>query len=110
MAKDDTSFGDSFDPDLDELERLSNEVLDRIERRLFDEAERKCFDLKLRFPDTIDWIDRSAELHEARGNVDKAVEHYRRCLDYIDRHPDGFDAESRGWYRQKIGRLLHTRG
>lgn len=106
MADFETSFGDSFDPDLDELERLSNEAVDRIERGLFDEAERKCFELKLRFPDMIDWIDRSAALHEARGNVGKAVERYRMCLDYIDRHPDGFDAASRKWYRGRIDRLL----
>jgi hypothetical protein len=105
MSNHETEPEDFFDPDLDELETLSNGVLDRNESGLLDEAERMCLELKARFPDTIDWIDRSAELHEARGHVDRAVEHYRLCLAYIDRHPDGFDDESREWYRERIDRL-----
>jgi tetratricopeptide (TPR) repeat protein len=105
MTHNETEPEDFFDPDLAELETLSNGVLDRIESGLLDEAERMCLDLKARFPDTIDWIEHSAAIHEARGNIDKAVEHYRRCLAYIDRHPDDFDEEVREGYQERIDRL-----
>ena len=96
----------SYDPELDELERLSNCVVDLIEIGHLDEAERKCLELKTRFPDMIDWIERSAAVQEARGRVDQAIEHYRRCLAYIDNCPDGFDTDSREWYRSQIDRLI----
>jgi hypothetical protein len=95
----------SYDPDLDALERLSNGVIDLIERGRLDEAQRNCLELKTRFPDQIDWIERSAAVCEARGRVDEAIEHYRRCLVFIDSHPDGFDSDSREWYRSQINRL-----
>ncbi len=105
MSDIETNPGEIADPELDELERLSNGALDLIENGLFDEAERTCIELKARFPDTIDWMERSAALHEARGHVDKAVEHYRLCLAYIDRNSEGFDSESREWYQEQIDRL-----
>lgn len=104
MAAIETDPDEFFDPELDELETLSNGVLDLIEKGLLDEAERMCLELKARFPDMIDWIERSASLHEARGHVDKAVEHDRLCLAYIDRHLDDFDEESREWYQGRIDR------
>jgi tetratricopeptide (TPR) repeat protein len=97
---------DWFDPDLAELEDLSNGALDLIESRRLDEAERVCLELKKRFPDQIDWIERSATLHVARGQIDQAIEHYEQCLAHIDRYPDGFDSDSRAWYRDQIDRLL----
>ncbi len=105
MTNIETDPGEFFDPEMAELETLSNGALDLIENGLLDEAERVCLELKARFPDEIDWIERSAELHEARGHVDDAVEHYRLCLVYIDRNPDGFDADSREWYQEQIDRL-----
>jgi len=105
MTDIETDPGEFFDPELAELERLSNGALDLIETGLFEEAERTCTELKARFPDTIDWIERFAALHEARGHVDKAVEHYRLCLAYIDHKSEGFDAESREWYQEQIDRL-----
>ena len=97
---------DWFDPDLRELEEFSNGALDLIESGRLDEAERMCLELKKRFPDQIDWIERSATLHFARGQVDQAIEHYEQCLAHIDRYPDGFDSDSRAWYRNQIDRLL----
>jgi hypothetical protein len=93
------------DPDLDALERLSNGVLDLIERGCLDEAQRNCLELKTRFPDQIDWIERSAAVCEARGQIDEAIQHYGRCLVFIDSHPEGFDSDSKEWYRSQIGRL-----
>jgi tetratricopeptide (TPR) repeat protein len=101
----DTSL-DWFDPDLAELEELSNGALDLIEIGRLDEAERMCFELKKRFPNQIDWNEHSAALYVARGQVDQAIAHYEQCLAHIDRYPDGFDLDSRAWYRDQIDRLL----
>lgn len=60
MADVETDPDELLDLELAELETLSNGVLDLIENGLFDEAERTCLELKARFPDTIDWIERSA--------------------------------------------------
>ena len=100
---------DDFDRELEELERMSNGVLELIGKNCLDEAERMCAELKARFPDTIDWMERSAEVHEARGRVDRAVEHYRLCLTHIDSHPDEFDREVREWYQDRIDRLRDDR-
>ena len=94
-----------FDPELAELEELSNGALDLIENGRLSEAERKCLELKKRFPDQIDWIERSAAVCKARGQIDQAIDHYRRCLAHIDSNPDGFDSDSRAWYRSQIDRL-----
>ena len=94
-----------FDRELAELEALSNGALDLIERGRFDDAERVCLELKRRFPEQIDWIDRFAQLHLARGQVGRAIECYRECLAHIERDPDGFDSDSRAWYRDEIARL-----
>jgi len=64
-----------------------------------------CLELRRRFPDQIDWIERSAALHVARGQVDQAIERYQECLAHVDRYPDGFDSDSRAWYWEKIAQL-----
>jgi len=102
------TFG-PYVPELDELDRLSNSVVDLIDAGRFGGAEHACRELKNRFPDMIDWIDRTGSLHEARGELSQAIEHYRRCIDYIDSHPDGFDADSRNWYQSRIERLESRR-
>ena len=96
-----------YDLELDLLERLSNGVIDLIERGHLDEAERNCLELETRFPDQIDWMERSAAVYEARGQVDRAIEHYRRCLTHIDRHPHDFDSDTRERYQSQIDRLRH---
>lgn len=91
--------------DDDNLEELSNSVLDLIKEGRLDDAEDACKQLKSEFPDLIDWIERTGAVHEARGEADKAVEYYQRCLQYIDDHPDGFEEASKDWYRRSIKRL-----
>ena len=108
MFHDDADAND-FDFDLAELEALSNGVLDLIEHGRFIEAERICRELKTRFPDQKDWLDRLAILHEARGEVDRAIRCYQGCLKHIDRYPGGFDSDSRAWYRDQIARLRSER-
>ena len=94
-----------FDDDDDNLEQLSNSVVDLINEGRLDEAEDACKQLQREFPDVIDWIERTGALHEARRETDKAVDYYRRCLQYIDDHPDYFEEASKDWYRRSIKRL-----
>ena len=91
--------------DDDNLEQLSNSVVDLIKEGRLDDAEDACKQLKREFPDLIDWIERTGAVHEARGDADKAVVYYRRCLQYIDDHPDYFEEASKDWYRRSIKRL-----
>lgn len=91
--------------DDDNLEQLSNSVVDLIQEGRLDEAEEACRQLKREFPDVIDWIERTGAVHEARGETDKAIDYYRRCLQYIDDHPDYFEEASKDWYRRSIKRL-----
>lgn len=93
------------DPELDELEQLSNSVIDLIQAGHLDDAERACLELRRRFPDMIDWIERTGAVHEARGDYRQAVEHYRRCIEFIERSPEDFDADSMDFYRYAIARL-----
>ncbi|MFQ5601286.1 MAG: SEC-C metal-binding domain-containing protein [Candidatus Krumholzibacteriia bacterium] len=94
-----------FVDDEDNLEELSNRVVDLINDGKLDEAEVACRELKHEYPDVIDWIWRTAHLHEARGDVPKAVEYYRRCLDHIDENPENFDDGMRAMFQDDIDRL-----
>ena len=100
---------DDFDPELDELETLTNSVIDHIRAGRLDAAGKVCLELKRRFPDEIDWLDCTARVHAARGEAEQAIEHFRRCIEYIALHPDGFDEESRESYRDEIDALTTSR-
>lgn len=95
----------AFDPDLDLLERLSNGALDLIEAGRLDEAERMCQELKRRFPDQPDWMERAAFLHETRGELGDAIADYERCIAFADSHPGEFDECFKTDCRRKIDRL-----
>ena len=96
---------DDYDPDLDALEQLSNSVVDLIQHRRFDDALKACVELKRRYSDQMDWIFRTAEVHEAKGEIGQAVERYRQCIAFIDADADWFDAGSKEYYRNTIDRL-----
>jgi len=76
----------------DPVSILSNEVNALIRAGRFEEAEKACRKLLEAYPDEIAGIRRSAQLEEARGNLEKAVELYYRARDFAEMH-DGFDAE-----------------
>ena len=78
---------DDFDPELDELETLSNSVVDLLEDGALEAAAQACHELKRSFPDQIDWIERTAMVHAGRGEVMPAVEHLRRCIEFIEANP-----------------------
>lgn len=99
-----------FDPDLDRLERLSNGVLDLIAAGRLDEAAQYCEALRRDFPDQHDWMERTAMLHEARGETALAIANFEKCITFIRENPDGFDPECEEWYRQKIAGLKARMG
>ena len=89
---------------LDALERLSNGVPDLIKAGHLDEAEAACRELRVRFPDQIDWLERTALLEEARGNWRLSAKFYRRCVTF-SRAEEGFDDDSRKDWLDAIARL-----
>jgi tetratricopeptide (TPR) repeat protein len=89
----------------DNLDELSNRVVDLINDGRLDEAEVACQELKEQYPEVIDWLHRTAMLHEARGERPQAIEFYQRTLQYMDDHPDDFEELSREPFRDAIKRL-----
>lgn len=93
------------DDEARELDELSNSVVDLLDEGRLDEAEAACRELQRRYPDLIDWIERTAMVHEKRGNRRAAAEYYRRCLQFINDQPEYFEEESRAYMRAKIAKL-----
>ena len=60
--------------------------------------------LRERHPDAIDWIERTAMIHEARGHLREAIAWWERTLHYMETE-DGFDDEGRDDIRGLIDRL-----
>jgi len=89
----------------DDLDRLSNRVVDLIAEGRLEEAEAACQELKEQYPEVIDWLHRTAMLHEARGEWQQAIEYYERTLQYMDTYPEDFEALSREPFREAIERL-----
>jgi tetratricopeptide (TPR) repeat protein len=88
----------------DDLDELSNSVVDLIDQRRLDEALAACERLRREYPDVIDWLERYAMVHEARGDWPLAADFYRRALAFTERpdQRDGFDEEGRDYYRRKV--------
>lgn len=91
--------------DDDPLDDISNSVLDLIRDENFDEALRVCQLLLADYPDVIDGLERSGLVYAAMGEHDTAADYYQRCLDFIDQHPDGFDAAAVQDYEQQLARM-----
>ena len=98
-------FDDGFDPALAELEELSNGVIGLINAGRFDEAERDCLELRRRFPNEIDWLERTAAVAVVKGQNARAIEHYKRCIEFVDRNPDEWDMEIREAFQFHIDML-----
>jgi tetratricopeptide (TPR) repeat protein len=91
--------------DEDGLDELSNRAVDLIHAGRLEEAERACRELKERFPETIDWLDRTAMLYERRGEPALAADYYRRCLQLMTDDAEAYDDEGRAWMQEKIHKL-----
>lgn len=78
-------WDDEYDDD--GLTDLSNRVIDLLNAGDYEAAEAGCLELKEKFPEVVDWLDRTAMLHEAKGETDLALDYYQRCLDFIAQSP-----------------------
>jgi tetratricopeptide (TPR) repeat protein len=76
----------------DELDAASNAVVRLVRADRLDEAEAAARDLLVRFPDVHDGWDRLGMVHEARGDRRQAADCYRKVIDFIRQHPDGYEA------------------
>jgi len=90
--------------EVDDLDDLSNSVLDLIDAGKFDEAESVCNELKKRYPDQVDGIERMAMVYEARGESQKAAEYYLKTAEFMRSNP-GFDKEGIEWALDKAKHL-----
>jgi len=91
----------------DGLDELSYSVVTLIKEKRFDEALAVCERLRIEFPDVHDWLERSAMVHEARGDLSLALDYYRRHVAFIT-HPerrDGYDEELIDIFRNKVVEL-----
>jgi tetratricopeptide (TPR) repeat protein len=86
------------------LDKLSNSVVDLIAQKRLDEALAACEQLHHDYPEVIDWLERFAMVHEARGDWTLAADYYRRALAFTEQpeQRDGFDDEGRAYYRKKL--------
>lgn len=86
-----------FIPVFTDLDKLSNSVMDLIEENRLDEAEAVSRKLLAEYPDQIDGLERLAQVHEARGEIGKAVAYYHKAADFAKSKP-GFDQQSVNMY------------
>lgn len=86
------------------LDDLSNSVIDMINAGRLDEAEDTCKELHRRYPDDVDWLERSAMVYEAKGNKEKAIEFYEKTIEFGRTHP-GFDPEFFTWTAKRIEKI-----
>jgi tetratricopeptide (TPR) repeat protein len=88
----------------DNLDRDSNKVIFLIREGKLDEAEAQAKQLLIDYPEVHDGYDRLAMVYEKRGDRVKAVEMYKKALDFI-LNDDGHEEEARDYYREKIIKL-----
>jgi tetratricopeptide (TPR) repeat protein len=91
----------------DDLDELTNGVVDLLNAGRFDEALGTCERLLAEYPEVIDGLERSAMVHEARGNLALALDFYRRALAFTELpdQRDGFDEDGREYFREKIAEV-----
>jgi tetratricopeptide (TPR) repeat protein len=90
--------------DAGHLDALSNRVVDLVHQKRFEEALAGCHQLLRDYPEVVDGLERSALVHEARGEWALAADFYRRALAFTERpeQRDGFDEQGRAFFRRKI--------
>ncbi len=93
-----------FTPVFIDLDQLSNSVVDLIRQNKLDEAEAVSRRLLKEYPDQIDGLDRLAMVYEARGEISKAAEHYRKAYRFAMSH-EGFDQDATDWFLSEANRL-----
>ncbi len=89
----------------DELTEASNAVVDMVHAGNLDAAEAAAHDLLARFPDVHDGYDRLGMVYEARGDHRQAADYYRKVIDVIRSHPDGYDPGFEAVFQKLVDRL-----
>jgi tetratricopeptide (TPR) repeat protein len=89
----------------EELDAASNLVVDLIQARKLDEAEKAAHALLARFPQVHDGYDRLGMVSEARGDLKQAAAYYRKVVDFVEHHPDGYQPGFADLFRQQADRL-----
>jgi tetratricopeptide (TPR) repeat protein len=84
----------------DDLDELSNRVPRLIEEGKLDEAEAICRELRNRYPEVHDWMERMGQVQQARGNYRKAAQLYREAAAFVEQR-DGYDPEVGEWLRKE---------
>lgn len=79
------------------LDKLSDSVMGLIEENRLDEAEAVSNRLLPEYPGQIDGLERLAQVHEAGGEIGKAVAYYHKAADFAESMP-GFDQQSVNMY------------
>ena len=93
-----------------DLDQLSNSVVRLVGEGRLDEADTACEELRIRYPEVVDWLMRKAMVCEARGETELAIEYIERALAWMDAHPDDFGPESRESFCKDIERLRGSPG
>ena len=75
-----------FDDDDDLFMELTNGVIELVHAKRLDEAQQMCERLRDEFPECVDWLDRSAIVAEARGDLLAASDFYRRAAEFAAAH------------------------
>lgn len=88
----------------DELDDLSNQIPDLIHAGQLDRAEALGLELLNRFPGQIEGMERLATVYEARGEVSKAIDYYRKAATFATLAP-GFDPEVAKEFTSEAQRL-----
>ena len=90
--------------DDDFLDDLSNSVVDLIAEGKLDRAEEVCQQLLADYPDVIAGLERTAEVAEAKADLPRAIEYYRRAAEFAATN-DGFDPEVEQEHRERADEL-----
>ncbi|MDE0695739.1 MAG: SEC-C metal-binding domain-containing protein [Boseongicola sp.] len=93
-----------------DLDRLSNSVRDLVWEGRLDEADAACLELRLRYPEVVDWVMRKAMVCEARGETELAIECCERTIAWMDARPEEFEPASREPFVKDVERLRRSLG
>jgi tetratricopeptide (TPR) repeat protein len=88
-----------------ELDDASNGVVDLIHAGRLDEAEQAARDLLVRYPEVPDGHDRLGMVYEARGQNAQAADCYRKVIEFMRAHPEGFEPQSEANFLERIASL-----
>jgi tetratricopeptide (TPR) repeat protein len=89
----------------DDLDAASNCVVPLIKAGKLDDAEKAARDLLERFPQVHDGYDRLGMVYEARGDLKQAAACYRKVIEFIRQHPDGYEPGFEDLFRRQVERL-----